>query len=82
MIEQKLEGKPSPIPYNEKLGPSPMTKQPLGGYQEKAGTASTQDLMSSANRAVSQMTAKPTSVRHQLGHGIPKGHPALEGMEE
>jgi hypothetical protein len=76
MIEQKLEGKPSPIPYNEKLGPSPMTKQSLPAPE------STQALMSSANRAVDQLTAKPTSVRHQLGHGIPKGHPALEGMEE
>jgi hypothetical protein len=72
MIEQKLEGKPKPIPYNEKLGPSPMTKQPLPEPE------STKDLMSSANRAVDQMTAKATSVRHQLGHGIPKSSELLQ----
>lgn len=77
MIEEKLAGKPKPqpIPYNEKLGPSPMTKQTLPQPEGNAG------LMSQANQEVEKMTAKPTSVRHPLGRGVPKDHPALEGME-
>ena len=72
MIEEKIEGRPKPIPYDEKLKPSPLTKQPL------PQPASNESLMSSANRAIEQMTAKPTSVRHQLGHGVPANHEVFQ----
>ena len=37
-----------------------------------------QELMSQANRAIEQMAAKPTSVRHPLGRGMPADSEALQ----
>ena len=74
MIEQRLPSKPNPnpIPYNEKLRPSPLLKQPL--QQPESGA----ELATGANAAIAKYL-KPTGLRHSYGKGIPAGHEALGG---
>ena len=75
MQPESIGGKPErkqPIPFNEKSGPSPITKQPI------QQPASTEELMTQANRAVAQYTKQAASVRHPLGKGIPASHEVFE----
>jgi hypothetical protein len=61
-----------------------MYEETIKGKPERLGkippsaTQETQDLMTQANRAIEQYTAKPTTVRHPLGRGIPADHEALQ----
>ena len=62
-----------------------MYKETLAGKPERVGKIptppikETQELMTAANRAIEQYTARPTTVRHPLGHGIPKDSELLGG---
>jgi hypothetical protein len=69
MHEETIKGKP------ERVGKITATNS--GGIVSKPQVASTQELMSSANRAVEQYTANASVARHPLGRGLPVDHPAL-----
>jgi hypothetical protein len=62
-----------------------MYQETIKGKPERVGKIpvppikETQELMSSANRAIEDYTARPTQVRHPLGHGIPKTSELLGG---
>jgi hypothetical protein len=62
MVPEKLAGRVNPIPYNEKMGPSPMTKQPLPQPE------STKELMNNA----------ASVARHPMGRGIPPDHEVFQ----
>jgi hypothetical protein len=69
MFKEELKGKP------EQIGKIAPTNS--GGAVAKVSPASTQELMSSANRAVENYTAQGAVARHPLGRGLPADHPAL-----
>ena len=69
MYQENLGGKP------ERVGKIAPTNS--GGAIAKVPVASTQELMSSANRAVENYTAQGAVARHPLGRGLPADHPAL-----
>ncbi len=69
MYEETIKGKP------ERVGK--ITPTNSGGAVAKIPVASTQELMSSANRAVENYTAQGAVARHPLGRGLPADHPAL-----
>jgi len=60
-----------------------MYEETIKGKPERVGKIptpaikETQDLMTQANKAMEEYTAKPLAVRHPLGRGIPTDHPAL-----
>jgi hypothetical protein len=60
-----------------------MYEETIKGKPERVGKIATppvqetQELMSSANRAIEEYTAKATGARHPLGRGLPADHPAL-----
>ena len=62
-----------------------MYQETISGKPERVGKIptppinETRDLMTAANRAVEDYTARPTSVRHPLGRGIPKDSELLGG---
>jgi hypothetical protein len=61
-----------------------MYQETIKGKPERVGkipappVKETQELMSSANRAVEEYTANATGARHPLGRGLPADHPALQ----
>jgi hypothetical protein len=61
-----------------------MYEETIKGKPERVGKIATppirqtQELMSSANRAVEEYTANAAGARHPLGKGIPANHPALQ----
>lgn len=63
--------------YQETLGGKPEREQKIPAPKIQT-PASNQELMSQANQAIEKMTAKPTSVRHPLGHGMPKDSEAFQ----
>ena len=70
MYQETISGKP------ERVGKIAPTNS--GGAVAKIPVESTQELMSSANRAVENYTAQGAQVRHPMGRGIPASHPALQ----
>ena len=62
-----------------------MYEESIKGKPERLGKIpppaikETQDLMTQANKAVEEYTARPTQVRHPLGRGIPKTSELLGG---
>jgi hypothetical protein len=61
-----------------------MYEETIKGKPERLGkipppaTKETQDLMTQANRAIEQYTAKPLAIRHPLGRGIPADHEVFQ----
>ena len=70
MYQENLGGK------SERVGKIAPTNS--GGAIAKVPVESTQELMSSANRAVENYMAQGAQARHPLGRGIPASHPALQ----
>ena len=70
MYKETISGKP------ERVGK--ITPTNSGGAIAKTSPASTQELMSQANRAIENYTAQGAAARHPLGRGIPASHPALQ----
>ena len=63
--------------YKETLGGKPEREQKISAPKIQQPETN-QELMSSANRAIEQYTAKPTSVRHPLGRGMPADSEAFQ----
>lgn len=61
-----------------------MYEETIKGKPERVGkipaptSNETQELMSSANRAIEEYTANANGARHPLGRGLPVDHPALQ----
>ena len=73
MYEETIKGKP------ERVGKIAPTNS--GGAIAKVPVANTQELMSSANRAVENYTAQGAVARHPLGRGH-KGKASSRACEE